>query len=439
MNSQKPKLGICDKSLPFSSRSSSVFCEYFQKVYGRKKELLILVLMLLLVLAAAEAWVVTYYVGAHFNEYISWQSNDGAYTNTYSLGSHYFSDYTEQHLLAMGTDPTSHGNIYPPFAVIIVKIFSVFPYKLGLFLYLGSSVFALILPLLHYAFRKPSSNSLVFVFLLGVFTTPFVASLDRGNVVSFLVPFVYFGFHFLNEKKYYLAMVFLGLAVSIKIYPITFVILLLLGYRKIKLFFGIIVLFLLTQIISAYLWIHRNPIETLWQCLLNLKKYNYIFPEGHGINTSGTQIIINMLVKLQLQNNSYCKFLGTHLLVVQFFLFVVLALASFLRRDMPLSAFLGLYSMQLIPLISWSYSRVWTIAASAVLLAFPLKRRLDQVVSWVIIICNSSLVIILQYWPVNLLPTISLIVLVLWLIPMILSNIKLKISTRLTKNSILVK
>ena len=143
--------------------------------------------------------------------------------------------------------------------------------------------------------------------------------------------------------------------------------------------------------------------------------------EGHGINVSGSQMVYNFFLRLGFGNIEFKSFYEENYRFISILILFVLMVGAFLSADNEKWLF-GLYAMQLVPSISWGYTRVWVVIGMAILI---LRIRFVNVNNttrkiwlswWLIIILNSTVLIILNFWPVNILPFLSFVLVILLVI-----------------------
>ena len=143
--------------------------------------------------------------------------------------------------------------------------------------------------------------------------------------------------------------------------------------------------------------------------------------EGHGINVSGSQMIYNLFLRSGLGNIEFKSFYEENYRFISVLLLVVLLVGAFLSQENEKWLF-GLYAMQLVPSISWGYTRVWVVIGLAILILrikFVTTNNTTQKIWlswWLIIILNSTVLIFLNFWPVNILPFLSFVLVILLVI-----------------------
>jgi hypothetical protein len=361
----------------------------------------------LTVIGLSQAWILTFYYQENFNEWLSWRSNDYS-GDHFSVGQHYFSDYLHLNL------DTRDGSVdyplatYPPFANLVFRVFAYFPYKFSLALWLVCLVLAMVLPL-YYALQKiKSRNKFQSILIFGVLSAPFIAVLDRGNSIGLIIPLVFFFYIASESQKKIVAGFFLALAISLKIYPILLIPIIILKKKFIESLSAI--LFAITlNVFAALVWSNKSLIATFLHQYESLRANNTIVETGHGLNFSGVQLLANYFSKVNLK---VAEWISINILGVSLVLLVLLLVGSILSSHQTWFLY-GLYSFQLIPSVSWSYTRIWGIIGIAILILssknFEKKGiwKGERFIWWIILILNQSILTILNFWPVNFLPSIS--------------------------------
>jgi hypothetical protein len=209
-----------------------------KKIYESTKPIsgyfeMLLFLGLILTLTS---WWVSAYFGFDFHSLISSQSNDPPSVVPISpentFGVHTFGDFLLPSEWARLDNPWLNElpplNPYPPLAMFIFKVFTVFPYKISLILFLGLNLVSLLFPIIHHLRHSKKSGNFSGILLFLMLSTGFISTLDRGNVIGLIVAPTYLFFFFFKNGEYRKANLMLAFIISIKIYPI----LLLLMYIK---------------------------------------------------------------------------------------------------------------------------------------------------------------------------------------------------------------
>lgn len=151
---------------------------------------------------------------------------------------HYFTDYFNSIYYSLNGPYLNHNVIYPPLITVAYEAigialewghstfsngFEIRDYPLGMLSYVISVIVAIVA--IYFILQKSSKISkreaLIF-FLIVITSYPMLYCIDRGNSMMFSVIFIALFLMFYNsenKKMRYLAYIFLGIAIAIKIYP----------------------------------------------------------------------------------------------------------------------------------------------------------------------------------------------------------------------------
>lgn len=303
------------------------------------------------------------YFGVDYVARIGWIARDAGYPEMFAFGNHFFSDYSGVLQWSQMDNPWEvRNNIYPAFPIAITKFLSYIPYKLSLFLWITFSVFSICLPLFH-ATKKFSLNLRVqIIVLLGISTAPAISILDRGNNLGFTVSLLYFSYVFWERKSFVIAGILFGLFIAMKIYP-----LLLIPFFLVRKSFRLTVVAIgtatLANAISFAIWGNLFRNISMW--------FENMFIWGdRGFVTdptfvSGSTIFGNLFAWLLSFFRLKSDFVSNYPIV---FSIVFYAISLFLMLNLKnRKAFIyGISTLQFVPLVSFSYTRFWTIVAFAI-------------------------------------------------------------------------
>ena len=155
-------------------------------------------------------------------------------------------------------------------------------------------------------------------------------------------------------------------------------------------------------------------------------------PFGNSMNFSASSIILNLTNVINPENRVYSEFISDHASLFGLSLLALMILAAnFSRIQNPIiKPFLGLYALQLIPTISYTYTRWWGIVIIALLvndkfMGTQRDRKLEIFV-WVIVVFNMALLNINVLNPISVLPTISFLGMILFCFLNIKFDLKFK-------------
>lgn len=364
----------------------------------------------LLLLGLVQIWVLTFYYKTPSNEWISWIANDGNKGAPYAFGQHYFGDYLAMHEVALARDISAFGNSYPPLGVIPFWILSSLPYRLGLYLWFAILVFALTFPILH-ALRKRTDNTwVVSVAVFSILTVPAISVLDRANSVGLLTLFLYlFYINFIGGKEN-ISGLYLGLAIGFKVYPLV-ILPFLLVKKKFKLALISLSYAISLNLLSTIIWHRGDPVAAIIASVRRIASVERIWTDGHGMFVSASQISVNVLNKIGWTGNPLVAWIFENYKILSLLALLVLLFGA-LKSSYNHWVYYALASIQIIPTGALSYYRVWAISLIAIII---LNNTDDKPISrfdkaW-LLACSLNLTILtfLNLWPINILPTLSLL------------------------------
>jgi hypothetical protein len=173
------------------------------------------------------------------------------------------------------------GSIYFPFANLLINLFSaVHSMNHSLFLYLIITS-GCILFLVFYLIKDNSTiNSILNTLIFTFFTFPFLFLVDRANFESFVFIFLLIFIYFFTQKKYTLSTIPLALAVSMKLFPILFLLLFIKNKLWKQLMISLLLIFTITTISIFILDLDINAY--LLQLSNNSKFYTKYYVIGDG-------------------------------------------------------------------------------------------------------------------------------------------------------------
>jgi len=372
--------------------------------------------LILMVIGLIQFWVFTFYYGTAMNEWISWISNDGNAGPPFAFGQHYFGDYLTMHDVSKSRDLSAFDNSYPPLGVIPFWLLSGLPYRVGLSLWFLVILISLISPLLFTFPRMDKERSVAAIIVLGIVTVPTISVLDRGNSVGLLAGLLFVFYYFGRQNKDWQAGLALGVAIGMKIYPLVMIPFLIVK-RKYKQAVIALSSSVILNLLALIVWSRGNYVESIKYIVQRIGEVEKAFPSGHGLYVSSSQIVINTLNKFELANSNIGSYIIANYQMVSLVALAVLILLAKMSRGNYWYLYM-LCSVQLIPSLSYSYYRVWIPVAIAVILwerglknTNPLTRFEN---TWLLIcVLNTSVLVVLKWWPINVLPTLGLILIFL--------------------------
>jgi hypothetical protein len=351
----------------------------------------------------------TWYFGIEYNPRISWISVDGNWPEEFRIGNHFFGDYYQVWQMASERDWNS-TNIYPPFATALFKIFSIFPYKLGLFLYLGVTGSCILVPILSATSGRKYSERLTLVLIFGVFSVPFVSIIDRGNNIGLIIPLIYFAILHAksNNNK---SGVLLGFASAIKIYPILLAFFLPTSNR-IRLVVTTFTTALSLNLGAALFWGH--PLEIAKKILTAQSNFSSLPATGDPMIFSSASITLNISNYIYGQGSTISNLVleNQRFISILILLITVIGIRLTIKPgDDILVVFFALYTLQLVPITSYTYTRWWSLLVIALLLHDKFNNSNDvdsnKIIIWIVCLLNIALIKFNALSPISIFPTLS--------------------------------
>ena len=362
--------------------------------------------VILIVMFVFQFWVESGYQNRDFGLRIGWQSKDGPPNlSSGHIGNHYFSDYTGMVESSRQSNPWLELNNYPPFAMLIFKFFAIFPNRIGLLVWLTFSIFFLLLPLLFIKKSGINNSQKILLGLIYVVSSPFISVLDRGNLIFILPLLILLSYINLKEKSPLLAGFFLGTAVAIKIYPIL-LILFFIRERHYKAILSTLITALGFTFFSSLFF--GNPVLILNDVIPAVLGHNQLAVEPQPMIFSGVGILHNLALALFGGESTISQVIFENATKFSLGLLILIAIYSFgkqgLFRFLPI-----LFALQLVPVQSYTYSRIWALIALP-LLVNEAPSRLKRI--WLLIVgLNLSPFVMDIGKSINLLPTFSFLIL----------------------------
>jgi hypothetical protein len=265
--------------------------------------------------------------------------------------------------------------------------------------------------------------------VLAVFTAPFISILDRGNLIGFLPGLFYLALVLPPTRKVIIG-ILLGIVSAIKVYPLMFLLFL---PKSTRLKTGSIAFmtFISLNLFSAFVW--GNPITIARKILNAQKDFSSLNITGDSMNFSSSSIALNVANFILGSNSKMSQLIQYNSAIIGVFtLLLLLVTAHFgYRAKNPITyPFLGLYALQLIPIISYTYTRWWGIVILGLLLnqTFMGRERDEkyEIFIWITVLMNSSLLNFNEFHPISIFPTISFVGVVAFCVKDVLTNLKFR-------------
>jgi hypothetical protein len=403
-------------------------------------------------LGFAQAWLKTFYLGESYNQRIGWIAQDGNWDPQFAFGVHFFGDYFVMNQLSLDPQPWASGNNYPPVAVAIFRIFAFFPYHFSLYLWLLFAIACVASPLIHATRGFSIGVRIQVVFLVGLLSAPVVGTLDRGNNIFLLVPLIYFGFNELYKRNTINASILFGIACAIKLYPILIILFLIIKRKwAVSILSGLVLI--VSTFTTALIW--GNPIANIKGAIDGAAAYDGIDGNGQPMLFSFVGLFHNFLVFAGLNDSALSESI-----IKSPRLFGIVFLAILLIIALGISELqtylLAITTIQFIPTVSYTYTRIWTIVAIALILKFYSEALGQQKTNvrifylwWVTILGTNTIISVWTLRPMSLIASIPLLALLAIIFKsfdakLIISGIKsifsdLKHVTKVNTNSLKTK
>ena len=225
------------------------------------------------------------------------------------------------------------GSIYFPFANLIIYLFSTIGSIISslyfyLFLTSGAILFLVFFIIRGNSIIDSLMNTLIFTF----FTFPFLFLVDRANFESFVSIFLLIFIYLFTQKKYTISTIPLALAVSMKLFPILFLLL----FLKNKLWKQVMIcLLLILSITSISIYILDLDINSyLLQLSNNSKFYTnlYVIADG-GLDYGHSLFGVIKGFILFLKMRQYIPQILTPYLIFVFIVFIYFSFIIMYRID----------------------------------------------------------------------------------------------------------
>jgi hypothetical protein len=366
--------------------------------------------LVLMLLGLIQIWVLTFYYQTAMNEWISWIANDGNVGTPFAFGQHYFGDYLTMHDVSKSRDLSAFDNSYPPLGVIPFWLISGLPYRLGLLIWFIVLAASLLSPLLATFPRMDKERSVGAIIALGAVTIPTISVLDRGNSVGLLTGLFFIVYYFGRQNKDWQAGLALGVAIGMKIYPLVMIPFLIVK-GKYKQAIVALSSSIFLNLIALLVWSKGNYLGSISYIIARIREVEQTFPSGHGMYVSSSQIVINVLNKLGLADTTLGSFVIENYQFVSLFTLAALLFLAWHAKGNYWYLYM-LCSIQLIPSLSFSYYRVWTPVAIAIILwegGLKNKSPLSRFENIWLLVCvlNTSVLVLFNFWPINVLATLA--------------------------------
>lgn len=314
-----------------------------------------------------------------------------------------FNDFNNMYKIVSGWSPYHSDywfqSVYFPFANVFFGLFSfISKIKLALTVFFG--IFLLAYGFITIGLAKVWGKEFILpAVVLGFINYPILFALDRANVeiylFLFLLGFLYF--HYVNRKPL-VAIVFLAMATSMKLYPGIFILLYLREkqFREIAVFLGICMI--LT--IGSLALFEGGIVNNIVWMLDSLKAFSqtYIGPQliQHSISLWSVVLLAVGGIRLILgfREDPFAVFPGLEWAYLAFVLIVFIWSAWLIvrqRGEVFDSVSILFLAMMLFPTVSYDYKLLYALIPMAMSLFY--SRRRTEIALWGLILLPKA------YWP----------------------------------------
>lgn len=283
------------------------------------------------------------------------------------IGQHYFGDYSLPRGYVLQGNPWFQNKFpdvynYTPLATTMFRFFTFGNYYFSLFLFLTISCVSSLYPLIvWWKIRNQTeveSNLLTLpIKILALSGTlgslGFISVIDRGNYVSWIVPFIFLAFYFISKKRWGAASLSIAVAASLKIYPALLFILFIRDKKWKDLAQGIVCV--ASLFIIPVFSIPGNILDTIQKAISNILNWqgsNFLGKEPFNISFAASLHNSARLLKLERLELFLVNHLNYISLILLLFIFLIC-----LNNQIPLQiiCFVLTSSLWVIPSLSAPY------------------------------------------------------------------------------------
>lgn len=177
-------------------------------------------------------YIAAAYLRKPIESFILYQANDPGYAappfvERPVLGIHYFSDFQQVMSYAVNQNGYSttleFPNMYGPISVFIFRMLSNFSLLFSISLISVLTVLLLSLSMWKHFHNASFQVKIIFVVFFLLLSRPVMLCLDRGNIQGIVGALNLATLYFFYSKNYRLSKIFLVIAISLKFYPIFFI------------------------------------------------------------------------------------------------------------------------------------------------------------------------------------------------------------------------
>jgi hypothetical protein len=223
------------------------------------------------------AWVLRQYFDLDVGSLLVFPGRDSnCQVGKESVGIHCFGDFSAIRFESLLNRPSGAETVYPISSRLVRIPFyfveQITNYRTSLIVFLVLAIAASLFPFIHVVRKCPGAFNAASAVLIGLTNIGTIATLDRGNIIVFCVPFVYLYLVNIRTQSWCTALFWLCLAVSIKP-QLLFLVVLLLWSNRLKEF--LIALFVgIALLIGPYLIVGRGSLEVFKEWLRELSRWS---------------------------------------------------------------------------------------------------------------------------------------------------------------------
>ncbi len=340
-------------------------------------------------LAVLSSWISTSYFRIDVVGSLIWPGWDGyCVEGAQSLGVHCFSDLSQFLVLNGSMDPEGSNPFirnYPPINRTIFWLFQMLAlhvdYGFSVGLYVAVSATCLLVPVLWAVRGRPWTQQILIVSLAGVATFPFLAALDRGNNIAFVVPFLVLVV--VGLRRNLSALTLVGIVGASQIKPqFGALVIALIVLRRFRLAVIVIVsglaIFLTSFLLVLLSRPALSPLQEFKGFILYTRYYDQYLPldSGYPPNASFAHLValVQRWMGVSLLSETQLQF--TTALVVILFMVVVMWRGNRLPFGLWFPAVL--MAISLTPAISFAYYLAGALVVVALVIKEPFASEVDS-------------------------------------------------------------
>jgi hypothetical protein len=299
--------------------------------------------------------------------------------NIHAFGIHYFGDYLLSSEWSMSKNPwlEEYPVNYPPLAILFFRMFTVLEYTLGLIAFQLIMFISMIAPIWMSLQKRSQFIRLICTLIFGLGSAPIIIAIDRGNIVGFLGLLLYLFASSVFAQRWYLASVFVAIAVGIKLFPIVLFSIFLIYGKWRPLLVGLSASLL--TVLGALRLFPGSYSDSLAGFWTGFSAFRDVDP---NLLYCGNQSLIGGLLSLldRFEISWLANFVvGYPLVFGLLFSSLTFLLMAMYRDQIWLVLVLALSLLTASPSLVYGYTMIWAVAALAIIFfAAEMNRHLTQ-------------------------------------------------------------